>query len=74
MADEKKARKLVVVGDVHGQYDSFVRILRHAGLVDDALHWAGKNNRLLQVGDIFDRGPQPRIRTFVEQLFDFRVQ
>ena len=34
MADEKKARKLVVVGDVHGQYDSYVRILRHAGMVD----------------------------------------
>ena len=67
MADEKKVRKLVVVGDVHGQYDSFVRILRHAGLVDDALHWAGKNNRLLQVGDIFDRGPQPRM---VDDLLD----
>lgn len=67
MVNGKIARKLIVIGDVHGQYDSFVRILRHAGLVDDQLNWAGGYNRLLQMGDIFDRGPQPRM---VDDLLD----
>ena len=67
MVNGKIARKLIVIGDVHGQYDSFVRILRHADLVDEHLNWAGGNNRLLQMGDIFDRGPQPRM---VDDLLD----
>ena len=67
MVNEKITRKLIVIGDVHGQYDSFVRILRHAGLVDEHLNWSGGNNRLLQMGDIFDRGPQPRM---VDDLLD----
>ena len=67
MANEKSIKKLIVIGDVHGQYDSFVRILRHAGLVDEQLNWAGGTNYMLQIGDIFDRGPQPRM---VDDLLD----
>lgn len=53
-------RQVIVVGDIHGQYDAFVLLLRHAGLVDGALNWTGGRNRLVQMGDIFDRGPKPR--------------
>lgn len=53
-------RQVVVVGDVHGQYDAFVTILRHAGLIDGQLNWCGRRNRLVQMGDILDRGPKPR--------------
>lgn len=67
MANEKSVKKLIAIGDVHGQYDSFVRILRHAGLVDEQLNWAGGANYMLQIGDIFDRGPQPRM---VDDLLD----
>lgn len=56
----KPHRQLIVVGDVHGQYDAFVLILRHCGLLDSNLKWCGGRNRLIQMGDIFDRGPQPR--------------
>ena len=53
----KKAKRLIVVGDVHGQFDPFVSILKHAGLVDAQLNWAGTHDRLIQMGDILDRGP-----------------
>lgn len=53
-------RQVIVVGDVHGQYDAFVMILRHAGLIDGQLNWCGGRNRLVQMGDILDRGPKPR--------------
>ena len=60
MSDTKPQRKVIVVGDVHGQYDAFVHILHHAGLIDEELNWTGGRNRLVQMGDIFDRGPKPR--------------
>ena len=61
---------MIVVGDVHGEYDGFVYILRHAGLVDGNLNWCGGRDKLIQMGDIFDRGPQPRQ---VDELLD-RIQ
>jgi len=54
---QKNARKLIAVGDVHGQFDGLVKILRHAGLIDTGHHWIGGHSRLVQIGDILDRGP-----------------
>ena len=34
---------LFVVGDVHGHRDVLVRLLRDAGLVDDAERWSGED-------------------------------
>lgn len=60
MQNEKRGRRFVVVGDVHGQFGPFVKILRHAGLINEDLNWTGGQHRLLQIGDIFDRGPHSR--------------
>ncbi|MBR3631792.1 MAG: metallophosphoesterase [Elusimicrobiaceae bacterium] len=60
MDNIRPQRQIIVVGDVHGQYDAFVTILRHAGLIDGQLNWCGRRNRLIQMGDILDRGPKPR--------------
>lgn len=60
MQNEKHGKRIIVVGDVHGQFDPFVKILRHAGLLDENLNWCGTHNRLIQMGDIFDRGPFSR--------------
>lgn len=57
MAEEKRGRRLIVVGDVHGQLEPFVKILQHAGLIDEKQNWTGTRDRLLQMGDVFDRGP-----------------
>ena len=70
MQSNKPHRRVIVVGDVHGEYDGFVYILRHAGLVDGNLNWCGGRDKLIQMGDIFDRGPQPRQ---VDELLD-RIQ
>jgi len=52
--------KIVAVGDLHGDYDNFVLILKSTGLVDDALHWTGGRTHLVQTGDILDRGTRAR--------------
>ena len=53
----KSVRKLIAVGDVHGQFEGLVKILRKAGIIDAEHNWCGGHNRLLQIGDILDRGP-----------------
>lgn len=57
MQASKRAKRLVVVGDVHGQYEPFVTLLQHAGLIDENLNWTGSRDRVIQMGDILDRGP-----------------
>lgn len=47
-------RHLVVVGDLHGDYDIFVKLLRKARLINAQLHWTGKDTVLIQMGDVTD--------------------
>lgn len=48
--------RVVAIGDVHGDRDAFVRVLRLAGLVDADMRWTGGKAWLLQTGDLLDRG------------------
>lgn len=52
--------KIVAVGDLHGAYENFVKILKQTGLVDDLLQWTGGKTHLVQMGDILDRGDRAR--------------
>jgi Calcineurin-like phosphoesterase len=52
--------RVVAVGDVHGDYDQFVAVLRSAGLIDGQERWSGGKTHLVQTGDILDRGPDSR--------------
>jgi len=52
--------RIVVVGDLHGAYDNFVKILKQTDLVDDLLQWTGGETHLVQMGDILDRGDRAR--------------
>jgi hypothetical protein len=52
--------RVVAVGDVHGAHDRFVAILRAAGLIDNRQRWAGGRARLVQTGDVLDRGADSR--------------
>jgi hypothetical protein len=46
-----------VIGDIHGQYDRLVALLKGVPLVDDHLHWTGGTATLWFLGDFVDRGP-----------------
>lgn len=66
---QKTPRKLIAVGDVHGQFEGFVKILRHAKLINAQHHWCGGHNRLVQIGDILDRGPfSLKVDALLDQL------
>ena len=48
---------ILVIGDIHGQYEKLARLLQQAGLVDANLSWTGGATTLWFMGDFFDRGP-----------------
>lgn len=52
----RDAEQVMVIGDIHGGYDSLVLFLKNNGVIDAALNWSWGNGHLVFVGDIFDRG------------------
>jgi hypothetical protein len=52
--------RIVAVGDVHGDYETFVSVLRSAGVIDKSNKWVGGETHLVQTGDCVDRGPDSR--------------
>jgi len=60
--------KIVAVGDLHGDYQNFIKILTGTHLVDQDLHWIAGRTHLVQTGDILDRGPSAR------KIFDLLIQ
>jgi hypothetical protein len=52
--------RVVAVGDVHGDHDQLVAVLRSAALIDAGETWIGGKAHLVQTGDVLDRGPDSR--------------
>ena len=52
--------RVVVIGDLEGDYEKFVDMLQQAELIDARNTWSGGQAHLVQLGDIPDRGPNSR--------------
>jgi hypothetical protein len=50
---------IYVIGDIHGQYDNMVAVLRNAGLIGEDLRWSGGGHHLVVLGDMMSRGSHP---------------
>jgi hypothetical protein len=48
--------RIVAIGDLHGGYDQFVRLLKAGNLINSDEKWIGGKTHLVQMGDVFDRG------------------
>ena len=64
--------RVVAIGDIHGDFDAFVSILREAKLVDTEHRWIGGTATLVQTGDVTDRGPG--IRAAMDLLMTLEEQ
>ena len=64
--------RVVAIGDVHGDYDQFVTLLRQAGLVDSRNRWQGGKAHLVQTGDVVDRGAESK--RILDLLMDLEKQ
>jgi hypothetical protein len=51
------ASPIVAVGDIHGDYGNFKKVLTDAGLIDRRGNWIAGDTRFVQLGDLPDRGP-----------------
>ena len=49
--------RVVAIGDVHGDYDNYMAVLKEAGVINRRGKWVAGDTHLVQVGDIPDRGP-----------------
>jgi hypothetical protein len=54
------APEVVAIGDVHGDPATFRALLASLGLIDREGRWSGGARRLVQVGDLVDRGTGSR--------------
>lgn len=52
----KKSSRIIVIGDVHGDFDSFKISLLKANIIDENDNWIGNNTKVVQLGDILDKG------------------
>src|ERR1019366_8570076 len=53
-------QRIVAIGDIHGDYDRLVDLLRTTKLIDKQNAWAGGATHLVLDGDMVDRGPASR--------------
>src|SRR5687767_3093859 len=56
----QRPARIVAIGDIHGEYEGFKRILQAAGLADANGRWTGGRAQLIQTGDYTDRGTGTR--------------
>ncbi len=68
----REGARIVAVGDLNGADDALEAILRGTRLVDARGRWIGGSSELIQMGDIFNRGPGAR-RAF-ERLLKLRQE
>jgi len=52
--------KIVAVGDIHGDFENLITILKATGIIDEGLNWTGGKTHFVQTGDIMDRGPDAK--------------
>jgi hypothetical protein len=56
-AKEARPESICTAGDLHGEYEDAVRLLRGCGVTDERNNWAFGRGHLVFCGDILDRGP-----------------
>ena len=61
-------RKIVAVGDLHGDLPNAYEVLKMTGVVTDEGHWSGEVDFFVQTGDIIDRCVPPHIEIALVSL------
>ena len=79
-----KVRRIIVIGDIHGDLNILIKCLQKTKVIDNKLQWIGKDTHVVQLGDQLDsfRGfknpnEEPndiRIVHFMTQLNEFAVK
>jgi len=65
-------KRIVALGDIHGDYDKLVKVLRHAKLINRSNKWIAHDTVLIQLGDLFDFTND--VRKILDLLFKLKDQ
>jgi len=55
-SEYQRSKKMFVISDIEGNFQSFCKLLVKAKVVNKYLQWIFEDNRLVILGDCFDRG------------------
>lgn len=76
-----KVNKILVIGDIHGDYNALVKCLMLGGIINDKKKWVGNDSYVIQLGDLLDssgRGivnyDQPEEKKIFKLLLSLRKQ
>lgn len=50
----KMVEKIVVIGDIHADYEILLTVLKKSGVINDKLEWSGGKTYLVMIGDLVD--------------------
>lgn len=50
----KMVEKIVVIGDIHADYEMLIAVLKKADIINDKLEWIGGKTYLVMIGDLVD--------------------
>lgn len=53
-----KQKRVLAIGDLHGDYDVFLTLLKNAKVIDSELNWSGADTYVVQVGDVLSKGSE----------------
>lgn len=67
VVEPKPGQRVIAVGDIHGDFNALVSILKKVAVIDDQMNWIGGDTILVQTGDMTDRGFE------VRQVFDLMM-
>ena len=57
MTNEKN-KEIIIIGDLHGNKDALIAILKNENVIDKDNNWIPNNKLIIQLGDVIDRGTQ----------------
>ena len=52
----RDSKNIIAIGDIHGDFDALLVVLYRASLINMEGHWVGGDTKVVQVGDLFDKG------------------
>jgi len=70
---EGKKCDIVVLGDIHGDYNFLIQLLLISGVVDERLNWIGGDTFVVSIGDKIDE-LQMENKKFVSDEIDYDVK
>jgi len=53
-------KRIVAIGDIHGDFEKFTAVLKLCQITDAQGRWAAGSTHLVQTGDVLDRGPDSK--------------